>query len=77
MPCVCGVCQECNWAIHHESVDEYFDGEVMSMKEFIDNVKLGAYTDYDGHGYLFFEGQEGTRFVPSELKNLKVRWFNK
>lgn len=65
--------------------EKYFtDYQVMTLYEFIQNVKLGAFNDYDGSGELTVSGNSDEhkpgnylRIYPSDINNLIVRWFNK
>ena len=61
-------------------------GDVMSLKDFIGNVKCGGFIDYDGFGYYVKNGKESDIEIhPSDLKNGVIRddeftemiWFNK
>ena len=60
-------------------------GTVMSLEEFIDNVKGGGFINYDGFGIYVKDGQEtGIEIYPSDVKNLCIRegfdtiiWFNR
>lgn len=51
----------------------------MSLTEFAQNVKIGAYNDFDGHGDLYLEDATYASFkiYPSDLPKLRVRWYNK
>lgn len=60
-------------------------GDVMSLKNFIGNVKCGGFIDYDGHGRYVRDGKESNITIhPSDVKHKAIRkdfdtiiWFNK
>jgi len=66
-----------------ESIPDY--GDLMTMQVFINSVKIGAFTDYDGFGNLSTETQMSNRQLsPSQLRTRKIPkwathivWFNK
>lgn len=55
----------------------------MSFKEFVGAVRAGAFNDDDGYGDLYIDGFGGFLkdnsivIAPSDLLNLRVRWYNK
>ncbi len=60
-------------------------GDVMTLKEFIGNVKGGGFIDYDGFGrYVKDDKESNIEIYPSDVKNNSVRkdfdkiiWFNR
>lgn len=60
-------------------------GDVMSLEDFIDNVKCGGFIDYDGHGRYVKDGMESDITIyPSDVKRGTIRkdfdtiiWFNR
>lgn len=66
-----------------EDIPKY--GDVMSLREFIENVKAGGFIDYDGYGN-YIQGDKMTEIEihPSDVKAGCVRkefdriiWFNR
>jgi hypothetical protein len=61
------------------------DDCVMSLKEFISQVKNGMFIDYDGWGYYVKDGKRtNVQILPSDIKYRAIRkefdtivWFNK
>ena len=51
----------------------------MTLKEFIQCLRDGLFTDDDGIAEIFIPARESSRlrFSPSEFPNLRIRWFNK
>jgi len=62
---------------------EELEHEDMTLKEFIDNVNFGAYNDEDGVAWLYNATQARGSYkyevplLPSELENLRIKWYNK
>jgi uncharacterized membrane protein YvbJ len=69
---------------------EFIDGidkedDVMTIKEFINAVKSGLFTDYDGYGrYIKDDKKTNIEILPSDVKYQKIRkdfntmvWFNR
>jgi len=64
-------------------IPEY--GHVMSMDEFLDDVKCGGFIDYDGFGkYVKDNKSTNVTIYPSDVKNGLIRteftemvWFNR
>jgi hypothetical protein len=60
-------------------------GHVMSLKNFISNVKSGGFIDYDGFGrYVRNNEESDITILPSDIKHKSIRkdfdtiiWFNK
>jgi len=60
-------------------------GNVMSLDDFLENVKCGGFIDYDGHGkYIKDDQMTNISVYPSDLKNNRIRkeftdiiWFNR
>ena len=60
-------------------------GDVMSLKDFIENVKCGGFIDYDGYGNYVKDGKEtDIEIYPSDVKKGNIRkdfdtiiWFNR
>lgn len=60
-------------------------GDVMSLKDFIENVKCGGFIDYDGSGNYVKDGKMSNIDVyPSDVSKGRLRkefdtiiWFNK
>ncbi len=61
------------------------NGDVMSLKEFIECCESGGFIDYDGFGYYVKEGKEyNIEIYPSDVENNAIRkdfdtivWFNR
>jgi len=66
-----------------EELSDY--GDVMSLEDFIENVKDGGFIDYDGHGRYVKDGKESDILIyPSDVQHNSVRkdfdtiiWFNR
>jgi hypothetical protein len=66
-----------------ENIPDY--GDVMSLKNFIENVECGGFIDYDGSGNYVRDGKMSDISIePSDVDNNSVRkdfdtivWFNK
>jgi restriction endonuclease S subunit len=60
-------------------------GHVMSLEDFIENVKSGGFIDYDGYGNYIRDGKESNIMIlPSDVKHDMVRkdfdniiWYNR
>jgi hypothetical protein len=60
-------------------------GDVMPLKDFIENVKSGGFIDYDGHGYYVKDGKEtNIMIIPSDHHHKSIRtefdtivWYNR
>ena len=60
-------------------------GDVMTLKDFIDEVKSGGFINYDGFGRYVKDNKEtNIEIYPSDVKNNAIRtefteiiWFNK
>lgn len=60
-------------------------GDVMTLKDFIKNVKSGGFIDYDGSGnYVKGDKMSDITIYPSDVKNKSIRkdfdtiiWFNR
>ena len=60
-------------------------GDVMTLKDFIDNVKSGGFIDYDGSGnYVKDDKMSDIQIFPSDVKKGNIRkdfdkivWFNR
>lgn len=60
-------------------------GDVMTLDDFIGNVKCGGFIDYDGFGmYLKGDMETDIEIYPSDVKNRSIRkefekiiWFNR
>lgn len=60
-------------------------GHVMSLEDFIDNVKCGGFIDYDGFGNYVKDGKESNIEIhPSDVKHDAIRtdfdtivWYNR
>ncbi len=60
-------------------------GNVMSLEDFIDNVKCGGFIDYDGFGnYVIDNKMTDIEIYPSDIKYKAIRkefdtiiWFNR
>jgi hypothetical protein len=60
-------------------------GDVMPLKEFIENVKNGCFIDYDGHGRYVKDGKETNIVIrPSDVNYNSIRnefdtivWYNR
>jgi len=60
-------------------------GDVMSLEDFIDNVKCGGFIDYDGSGNYVKDGMESDITIyPSDFKHGAIRtdfdtivWYNR
>ena len=66
-----------------KSIPSY--GKLMTLKEFIENVKSGCFVNYDGYGY-YSDGKEMSDELvrPSDVRNggvndkwTHVVWFNR
>ena len=61
------------------------DDDVMTIKEFINEVKSGGFIDYDGYGRYVKDGKKtNITILPSDVKYQAIRkdfntmvWFNK
>jgi hypothetical protein len=61
------------------------DDDVMSLKQFIEQVKHGMFIDYDGWGYYVKDGKKTNIMIyPSDVKYNAIRkefdtivWYNK
>lgn len=66
-----------------EEIPEY--GDVMSLEDFIDNVKAGGFIDYDGNGNYARDGKMSDIVIhPSDVRHGSIRddfdtivWFNR
>jgi len=66
-----------------ENLPDY--GEVMTLKDFVKNVKSGGFIDYDGYGkYVKGDKMSDITINPSDVKNKSLRkdfesiiWFNR
>lgn len=66
-----------------DEISDYAD--VMSLKDFIENVKDGGFIDYDGHGYYVKDGKESNIIIhPSDIEHGCIRkdfdsvaWYNR
>lgn len=60
-------------------------GDLFSLEEFAEMVRVGAFTDYDGFGYVVkgFEVDESRHIHPSTFfktkfdKDTDILWFNR
>jgi len=60
-------------------------GDVMSLKDFIEDCKCGNFIDYDGHGYYVKDGKESNIMIhPSDVIDGAIRpdfdtiiWYNR
>ena len=60
-------------------------GDVMSLDDFIDNVKSGGFIDYDGFGHYVKDELESDIIIyPSDVKHYAIRkdfdtivWYNR
>lgn len=60
-------------------------GDVMNIKDFIENCRCGGFIDYDGFGYYVKDGQESNiEILPSDVISGNYRkdfdtiiWFNR
>jgi len=60
-------------------------GSVMTLADFIENVKCGGFIDYDGYGHYVKDGKESDiEIYPSDVKKGNIRkdfdtiiWFNR
>jgi len=60
-------------------------GDIMSLKDFIENVKCGGFIDYDGSGNYVKDGKESDISIyPSDVKYGAIRtdfdtivWYNR
>ena len=59
-------------------------GDLMTIEEFVENVKSGGFIDYDGYGYYVKDNKQSDITIrPSDVENgirkdfNKVIWFNR
>lgn len=60
-------------------------GEILTLKDFVDNVNGGGFIDYDGFGYYCRDGMiSNIEIYPTDIKHNMVRtdfdkiiWFNR
>lgn len=60
-------------------------GDIMSLKEFIENVECGGFIDYDGYGYYVRDNKESNITInPSDVAAGAIRkdfdtiiWYNR
>lgn len=60
-------------------------GYVLTLDDFIENVRCTCFTDYDGHGYFLDKNGERYGYIRCDVKWLEkykptftyVLWFNK
>lgn len=66
-----------------EELPDY--GEVMSLKDFIEECKSGNFIDYDGFGHYVKDNKESSiKIYPSDIEHKSIRpdfdtiiWFNR
>lgn len=65
---------------------EHEQGDIFTVKEFIEAIKKGWFNEYDGSGYWATETQVSNSYFdfnsknfgfPSEFKATHVCWYNK
>lgn len=69
--------------VEYDDLPDY--GTVMSLKEFIENVKSGGFIDYDGYGSYVKDGKESNITIyPSDIAYGVIRegfdtiiWYNR
>ena len=70
-----------NKIIYDESIPEF--GDLFTVQEFVDSVKLGFLIDYDGSGQLVRDDKMSKECIlPSKINTIPdcathVLWFNK